>query len=241
MFEQMLEYRMSREPRRETMPGDLQQEAKALGDPTRHRIFRYVAEAPAPVGVAELTRFVGLNHNAVRQHLAVLKDAGLVMEEVEGRDRPGRPRLMYRLRPEAAGAWGTVGPYQYLAEMLADALANGKTPREAGRDAGRRQTAKPDPDQDPFDIIEEQIARRGFRPTRATRGAKVDFVLGRCPFEDVAVANRDTVCQAHLGLAEGMADGLGGLEVLRLVAKNPRRAGCRLALRGNDQLAGSHR
>lgn len=222
------------------MSAELQQEAKALGDPTRHRIFRYVAEAPGPVGVAELTRFMGLNHNAVRQHLAVLKDAGLVIEELEGRERPGRPRLMYRLHPEAAGTWGTPGPYQYLAEMLADALSNGKSPREAGRDAGRRQTARPDPGQDPLDTIEEQMTRRGFRPTRTTRGAKADFVLGRCPFEDVAVTNRDTVCQLHLGLAEGMADGLGGLEVLRLVAKNPRRAGCRLALRRSEELAGTH-
>lgn len=44
------------------------------------------------------------------------------------------------------------------------------------------------------------------------------------------MTNPDTVCQVHLGLAEGMADGLGGIEVLRLVVKNPRRAGCRLVL-----------
>src|SRR5690554_6625388 len=33
----------------------LQIQARALGDPSRHRIFRYVAEASGPVGVAELT------------------------------------------------------------------------------------------------------------------------------------------------------------------------------------------
>ena len=48
---------------------ELQVQAKALGDPTRHRIFRYIADAAAPVGVAELTDHVGLNHNAIRQHL----------------------------------------------------------------------------------------------------------------------------------------------------------------------------
>ncbi len=223
------------------MPSDLQQEAKALGDPTRHRIFRYVAEAPGPVGVAELTNFTELNHNAVRQHLAVLKDAKLVIETSETRERPGRPRLMYRLKPEAAGRWGTQGPYQYLAALLADALSNGKSPLEVGRQAGRRETSRPAPDEDPLDKIEEQMARRGFRPTRSTRASKVDFVLGRCPFEDVAVTNRDTVCQLHLGLAEGMADGLGGLRVIRLVSKNPRRAGCRLVLHRSDELAGADR
>ena len=65
------------------MTAHVQREARALGDPTRHRLFRYIADAPEPVGVAELTSHVGLNHNAVRQHLAVLKEAGLVREETE--------------------------------------------------------------------------------------------------------------------------------------------------------------
>ena len=32
----------------------LQEQARALGDPTRHRIFRYLVEADHPVGVAEV-------------------------------------------------------------------------------------------------------------------------------------------------------------------------------------------
>ena len=69
----------------------IQREARALGDPTRHRLFHYIVDSKQPVGVAELTACVQLNHNAVRQHLAVLKEAELVIEEVEIRDRPGRP------------------------------------------------------------------------------------------------------------------------------------------------------
>lgn len=210
---------------------DLQQEARALGDPTRHRIFRFVAEAAHPVGVAELTDYMGLNHNAVRQHLAVLKDAGLVLEGIEGRTRPGRPRLLYRLNPETAGAWGTSGPYEYLASLFGEALRDGMSPREAGRHAGRREAEHLDAVGDPVDVLEKDMTQRGFRPTRADRGANIDFVFGRCPFEDVAAANPEAVCQVHLGLAEGMAEGLDGLEVLRLVPKNPHRAGCRLATR----------
>lgn len=81
------------------MPENLRLEARALGDATRYRLFRYIVEAPRPVGVGELTRHVSLNHNAVRQHLSVLKEAGLVIEETEARDRPGRPRLLYRQHP----------------------------------------------------------------------------------------------------------------------------------------------
>lgn len=238
---------------------ELQQEARALGDPTRHRLFRYIADAEGPVGVAELTTFVQLNHNAVRQHLAVLKDAGLVTEEVEVRSKPGRPRLLYRLHPEAAGRWGTFGAYAWLARMLSDAIRRKKSPRQVGRLYGRGRASElsgagtgagadngtgagtgagsqgtqvtPDRDGDRVELLEAEMVRRGFRPTRAERGRRVEFVLGRCPFGEVAESDPTTVCQLHLGLAEGLAEGLGGIEVERLVPKNPHRAGCRLAFR----------
>ena len=54
----------------------LQEQARALGDPTRHGIFRYVADAQRPVDIAELTDYFGVNHNAIRQHLAKLVSAG---------------------------------------------------------------------------------------------------------------------------------------------------------------------
>src|SRR5436305_2032857 len=81
--------------------------ARALGDPTRFRIFRLVAEAVAPVRVASLTEQIGINHSAVRQHLAKLCDAGLLVEEFAVGAGPGRPPLVYRLSPDAAGTWDT--------------------------------------------------------------------------------------------------------------------------------------
>jgi predicted ArsR family transcriptional regulator len=224
--------------RGKVMGDELQREARALGDPTRHRLFRYIAEAPGPVGVAELTDFVALNHNAVRQHLAVLKDAGLVVEEVENRTRPGRPRLFYRLAPEVAGRWGTPGAYAWLASLLSDAVRRHLEPRQVGRQEGHRRGAELAGSGESLDLLEEEMERRGFRPTRLEQGAhKVEFVLERCPFSDVAGSDPDTVCQLHLGLAEGLAEGLGGLDVERLVAKNPQQAGCRLTVRHGDALA----
>ena len=213
------------------MTADMQREARALGDPTRHRLFRYIADAPRPVGVAELTDYVRLNHNAVRQHLAVLKGAGLVTEEAEDRDRPGRPRLLYRLHPEVAGRWGTPGAYAWLAGLLSGAIRRGLDPRQLGRLEGHRKSAELAGTGEPADLLEQEMTRRGFRPARAERGRRVDFILGCCPFAEVAAADPDTVCQLHLGLAEGLAHGLGGLVVERLAAKNARRAGCRLIAR----------
>jgi predicted ArsR family transcriptional regulator len=222
------------------MPEDeLQREARALGDPTRHRLFRYIADAPRPVGVAELTEHVRLNHNAVRQHLAVLKDAGLVVEEVEQRSRPGRPRLLYRLAPETAGRWGTPGAYAWLAALLSDAVRRHLEPRQVGRQEGHRRGAELAGEGESVELLEAEIARRGFRPTRVERGRKVELVLGRCPFSDVARSDPDTVCQLHLGLAEGLAEGLGGLDVEGLVVKDPRRAGCRLTFRRRGASVGA--
>jgi predicted ArsR family transcriptional regulator len=227
---------------REDGPVDeLQQEARALGDPTRHRIFRYIADAIEPVSVAELTAFVQLNHNAVRQHLAVLKKAHLVIEEVEARSVPGRPRLLYRLHPETFERWSTTGAYSWLAGMLSDAVRTGQPPRDVGRQEGKRRAlelASPAPADA---LFESELERRGFRPVRHDKGRRVELVLERCPFAEVAAADPDTICELHLGLAEGLAEGLGDLEVERLVRKNPRSAGCRLVVRRTKAAHGAPR
>ena len=202
---------------------EFQREARALGDPTRYRLFCYIAEAPHPVGVAELTGYARLNHNAVRQHLSVLKDAGLVTEEAESRSRPGRPRLLYRPHPEAAGNWGTSGGYAWLAGVLAGAVRRKQDARQAGREEGRRRAAELAGPGDPADLLQQEMTRRGFRPARARDGQRISLVLGRCPFAEVAVTDPETVCGLHLGLAEGLAGGLGGLAVERLTARDSRR------------------
>jgi predicted ArsR family transcriptional regulator len=56
------------------------------------------------------------------------------------------------------------------------------------------------------------------------------LVLGRCPFAEAA-ADPGTICQLHLGLTEGLAEGLGKLQVERLVPKDSHRAGCLLIVR----------
>jgi predicted ArsR family transcriptional regulator len=210
---------------------DIQDQARALGDPTRYRLFRYVVDADRAVGVAELTAYVRLNHNAVRQHLVVLCDATLLVGEVEHRDTPGRPRLLYHLHPEVAGTWGVSGAYAWLAGLLGTALEHGESPRDVGHREGLSRGRIVAGTGDSVDAIEQELIRSGFRPVRSEKGHQVDFVLGRCPFEDVAFGNPATICQLHLGYAEGIAEGLGGVSVDRLTAKDPRRAGCRLVIK----------
>ena len=72
-------------------PGEVQQRARALGDPSRFRLFEYITNSTDEVPVAKLTELLGFNHNAIRQHLNVLVEAGLVIETDEKRTTRGRP------------------------------------------------------------------------------------------------------------------------------------------------------
>jgi DNA-binding transcriptional ArsR family regulator len=68
----------------------------ALGDPTRRAIFELLADGPRPVG--ELAGDLPVSRPAVSQHLAVLKEAGLVNDRRDG------TRRLYQLNPDGVGA-----------------------------------------------------------------------------------------------------------------------------------------
>jgi predicted ArsR family transcriptional regulator len=53
-----------------------------------------------------MTVHFGHNHNAIRQQLAKLVDAGLVVESRARAKGRGRPRLEYVVDPIADGRWG---------------------------------------------------------------------------------------------------------------------------------------
>ncbi|MGH9206925.1 MAG: ArsR/SmtB family transcription factor [Acidimicrobiales bacterium] len=68
----------------------------ALGDPTRLTILECLAESP--LAVVDLTRELPISRPAVSQHLRVLKDAGLVIDQAVGN------RRIYRIDPDALAA-----------------------------------------------------------------------------------------------------------------------------------------
>jgi DNA-binding transcriptional ArsR family regulator len=68
----------------------------ALGDGTRLAIFELLADGPRPVG--KLAAELPVTRPAVSQHLKVMKEAGLVLEQRQG------TRHLYRLDPEGIGA-----------------------------------------------------------------------------------------------------------------------------------------
>lgn len=207
----------------------LQQQARALGDPTRHAIFKYVADADGPVGIAELTGCFTFNHNAIRQHVAKLVDADLLIERRGSSTGRGRPPLVYTVEPAAQSRWGPVGPYERLTLLLAEIIRTGEPPVEVGRRAGQQYRRSASPPDDTMADITEMMAGLGFDPTIRRRGRRVEMVLGNCPFASAAVADPDIICALHLGLAEGYVES-SDIVVDELVARDPRRAKCRLRL-----------
>ncbi len=67
-----------------------------LGDPTRRKVFERLRSGPLSVG--EIARGMPVSRPAVSQHLAVLKEAGLVI------DKPVGTRRVYAIDPRGLGA-----------------------------------------------------------------------------------------------------------------------------------------
>lgn len=94
----------------------------ALGDDTRRQIFEHVARKPRSVG--EIAARMPVSRPAVSQHLKVLKDAKLVVEQKEG------TRNVYRLDPRGVEAMRA-----YLDRFWDRALAAFKAAAEEEEDA----------------------------------------------------------------------------------------------------------
>src|SRR5512135_2420040 len=105
--------------------------AQARSGNTRRAVLDRLAVAPA--GVAVLAAALAVHPNAVRQHLAVLHAAGLVIEEIDhGTARVGRPGTVYRAVADGAV---TPNPFERLAALLVDVAAGGD-PMEVGTAEG---------------------------------------------------------------------------------------------------------
>ena len=204
-------------------------QSRALGDRTRHELFRYISDAKRPVEVAELTKHLGLHHNAIRQHLAKLVDANLVSEASVPSTGRGRPRLCYIIDPSAESKWGVTGPYERLTLLFSEIIKSGDTPVEVGRRSAKQMLCEVDKDADPVESLVKAMTRHGIEPIAKRRGKKVDILFGTCPFETTALVDPETVCGLHLGLAKGAVESLDGLVVDELAEHDPRRGTCRLS------------
>jgi DNA-binding transcriptional ArsR family regulator len=96
----------------------------ALGDPTRLAIVERLTDRPS--AVVDLARELPVSRPAVSQHLRVLKDAGLVIDQAVGN------RRIYRVDPD-----GLAGVRDQLERFWTKALAAYKATVEQETEEGR--------------------------------------------------------------------------------------------------------
>ena len=168
--------------------------------------------------VRELARRIGLHENTVRWHLGILGDAGLVDAKAAEDGKPGRPRMLYRLRPGAAATRGG-DEHRLLATVLTGTVAElpdgAERAREAGRAWGRFLVRRPSPLERPAeDTAVAEVTRLLDEEGFAAEAHGRVIHMHRCPFHDLAESNPEVVCGVHLGLMMGALEELGSdLEV----------------------------
>jgi len=190
-------------------------------------MLRHLEGATAPVAIADFVDLLGFNQNAVRQHLAVLVEAGLVAETTEARATRGRPRKLYELRTDALSAFREVaGGYEYLSRLLLQVIDGKSSPYEVGFEEGRASAEGSDDA-----AIVRQLAAGGFEPVVGDDGA---IRLDHCPFADAATSSPGVVCEIHRGLIDGQLEGGRPSTRIELLPRPPKDAGCIVRVLNTD-------
>src|SRR5262249_31231466 len=194
---------------------------RALGDERRAHIVEELSRARASLDATHLAprplRRLASPQNTPRFHLGVLVDAGLVGSRPAGRSAPGRPRILYGLRPEGAAA--DRDEYRLLATILAGTVARQGDGSAQAEDAGRawgRSLVRHHPplrrltDQEATSEVVDLLDQQGFAPEAGDR----EIRMHRCPFHELAESQPEIVCAVHRGLISGALGELGSeLEV----------------------------
>jgi predicted ArsR family transcriptional regulator len=202
----------------------------ALPEPgTRRAVFDAIHEAERPLSVPELAGRFGLHHTAVRRHLDRLVRDRLVEARPEVPAGRGRPALRYAVHPSLVDEAANRTAYEELATILVDALATGTDARTAGRAHGRRAIGATS-----SGVVNVVEAARswGFAPeVRAGNDrAEIAIELHQCPYQLLVEHGATVVCALHRGIAEGVADQTGDVDVLDLESHTDGATPCLLTL-----------
>lgn len=211
-------------------PGDV------LAQPTRARLFAYLAALGRPVGTNELAVELGFHPSGVRVHLVRLRSSGLVVRE-RVPQTTGRPRDSWSIAADALPGGEPRDAYPRLAGWLARGIAARpgrlREVERSGRELGgeltltRRQAPTEE-------AMGRALTALGFAPQRdpGTHG-RVVFRLGNCPYREAVRVNQPVVCALHRGLTLGLLDQLDAAARLTdFVPKDPDRAGCLIEVEG---------
>jgi predicted ArsR family transcriptional regulator len=180
---------------------------RALADKQRVRIVEELRAVPDGLDVQQLARRLGIHENTARWHLGILGSAGFLDSGSSTGGGPGRPRILYRLRPGAPGAPGR-DEHRLLATVLTGAVAElpdgARRAEDAGRAWGQYLVKGPSPlerltDEDVVAEVTRVLNEEGFAATPH----EGEIQMRRCPFHDLAGTNPEIVCGVHRGLVAG--------------------------------------
>lgn len=209
--------------------------AEALAQPTRRRIAEALSRSGRGLCVSELAERIDLHPNAVRRHLTILAEAGVVAVSREPPSGRGRPRLRYRLADAHAPR---VAAHQELVRLLTAYIVRTGAGMDDVEEFGRRQGGFFATEQGAAGIV-DAFARLGFAPretgsARDVRQGRVSVRLDHCPFRDaVSEPGGEIICRLHRGLAQGIASASApGSIVTGFEPRDPARAGCRVQVDG---------
>ncbi len=185
----------------------------ALSGPCRRVLECLILQAGlTPIG--QLAEAVGSHPNTVREHLAVLFQAGLVERERAVPSGRGRPPWHYRA---TALALTQDTNYEGLAVALADQLMRmSADPRSAAIEAGEHWGDDVVDPNLPPSADDDGVRRRvlsmldelGFDPDPVPVDGRMR--LRACPMIGAAERDPDVVCSVHLGLVRGIVKHAGG-------------------------------
>ena len=239
----------------------------ALSGESRQALLGVLRRHGGPIDAAEAGEAVGLHRNTARVHLDVLASVGLVTRSFEERTTRGRPRVLYAAARTAART-GTESidrlpedtGYRELARLLADQLTEVAYTRNEAMRAGRRWAAGLDGSStseaatpaEAVAVAVQILDGLGFDPEPDPEDDPVRILLHRCPFSEVARANRSVICGIHLGMLKATFERLdtslevAGLDsfvtddpllcIVRLVTKSTSRARSRLGRSRSEKL-----
>ncbi|MGW7682676.1 helix-turn-helix transcriptional regulator [Kribbella sp. NPDC054772] len=178
----------------------------ALEEPTRRRLYEYVAGAPAPVSRDDAATALGIPRTTAAFHLDKLTEEGLLntcYERRSGRTGPGagRPAKLYHRSDREIEIALPERQYAVAGHLLAaaiqDAEETGSSPRDAvnrrareyGETLGRSGST-----------LLEALEANGFEPRPDEDG----ITLANCPFRRLAGAHPQLVCGMNLHLVAGL-------------------------------------
>lgn len=179
---------------------------------TQQSVLAVLRDQPDLVDIEAIARHLGRHPNTLRDHLAALLSAGLVVRYQAPAEGRGRPRWLYGTAAEPA-----VDENAELAAALAWRLAHReRSPLTAAREVSRHWAL-------------QIIARRGLERQATARAGREQVVgvlddlgyapqpdsridrvaLTRCPLLQVASDVPEVVCNVHRGLVEELLDASG--------------------------------